>query len=130
MDNTIGLTKSDVSYMKNSECLKDFDEDNFNSTESFNKTHVYVWIANLISEIIEENALDDQKTNKNKSKIDLEKNSSFNSAKPPGVSILDYLQRIIKYCEIEDSTLVIALINLDRYCDFTDMEMNNFNIHR
>ena len=54
----------------------------------------------------------------------------FGSKKPPSIAILAYLERIAKYTQIEESTLIICLIYIDRVCDLSKMQLNEFNIHR
>ena len=43
--------------------------------------------------------------------------------------MLDYLTRILKYVKIEYSTLIIAMIYIDRICK-EKVFLNEFNIHR
>lgn len=89
-------------------------------------------ISSLLSDIIKENATTNPKdslTDKSKSgKISL--GQAFYSKKPPAITIFAYLERIQKYSKLEDSTLILALIYIDRLCDMNDYQMNNFNIHR
>ena len=47
----------------------------------------------------------------------------------PGISLLDYLRRILKYVKIEYTTLIIAMIYIDRICK-EKVFLNEFNIHR
>ncbi len=54
----------------------------------------------------------------------------FTSRKPPTITLQAYLERIMKYTNIEDSTLIISLIYLDRMCELNIIQMNNYNIHR
>jgi hypothetical protein len=63
-------------------------------------------------------------TNKDKHK------SVFNSKKPPSISIQQYIERIVKYSKLEDSTLIIILIYIDRLCEKTQIHINELNIHR
>ena len=54
----------------------------------------------------------------------------FTSKKPPSISIQSYFERIIKYSKIEESTLIVTLIYIDRLCDFSQLVLTEFNIHR
>ncbi len=56
-------------------------------------------------------------------------NSSFNCTIIPQISIYDYLNRIVKYTNIEQSTLVTALIYIDRLCQ-KGFTINEHNIHK
>jgi hypothetical protein len=56
--------------------------------------------------------------------------SGFTSKKPPAITIEAYLERILKYSHIEESTLILSLIYIDRVCDINNIQMTNFNIHR
>lgn len=58
------------------------------------------------------------------------KNNIFYNSKIPDISIFDYLTRIGKYTSLENSTLVLALIYIDRICGKRDFELNKFNIHK
>jgi len=54
----------------------------------------------------------------------------FMANKPPGVDIYSYLERILKYTHIEDSSLILSLVYIDRLCELNDIQLNKFNIHR
>ena len=47
-------------------------------------------------------------------KIKEQENSIFNSKKIPEISLINYLERIRKYSEIENNNLIISLIYIDR----------------
>ncbi|MCQ2818528.1 MAG: hypothetical protein MJ252_14765 [archaeon] len=48
----------------------------------------------------------------------------------PSITIKGYLDRIIKYTQIEQSTLIIALIYIDRICAKNRLTLNFFNIYK
>ncbi len=48
----------------------------------------------------------------------------------PRYSIKDYLIRLIKYTNINDSTIVIILIYIDRICNLNNINLNYYNIHK
>lgn len=54
----------------------------------------------------------------------------FLSKKVPGISIKNYLERLVKYSKIENTTLVLILIYIDRVCDLNKIRLNYFNIHK
>ncbi len=56
--------------------------------------------------------------------------SVFSSKKPPSITIIAYLERIVKYMQIEESTLILCLIYIDRVCDVNKIQLNDNNIHR
>ena len=62
-------------------------------------------------------------------KLALNQDGHFTFKKLPSLSLFDYLQRILKYVKIELSTLIIAMIYIDRICR-EKVFLNEFNIHR
>ncbi len=48
----------------------------------------------------------------------------------PDISIYDFLKRIIKYCKIEISTLIIMSMYIDRYSDQCSYFISNYSIYR
>ena len=71
------------------------------------------------------------KENKNyKEKIKSQKKCIFTSKKIPNISIGDYLTRIKKFTKINDSTLIICLIYLDRYIKINKIILTDVNVHR
>lgn len=54
----------------------------------------------------------------------------FRSKRIPEISVYDYLMRIFKYTEISISTLIIALIYIDRFCENNDIILTHYNIHK
>ena len=78
-------------------------------------------IANTLSSIVSQN-----KTY-NKHKKD---HSLFSHKNIPKISLYDYLFRIQKYAEIENSTIIIALIYIDRICNKKGIILTKYNIHR
>lgn len=78
-------------------------------------------ISTLISDIVNENK-EELKS------LDIHI-SVFNSKKPLSISINNYIERIYKYCKIDESTLTITLIYIDRLCDITELH-NDVNVHR
>ena len=54
----------------------------------------------------------------------------FLSKKIPSVSIKIYLERLAKYSKIENNTLLLILIYIDRVCEINKIRLNYFNIHK
>ena len=57
-------------------------------------------------------------------------NSIFFCKTIPKISIEDYLNRIQRYTQIEDSTLVIALIYIDRILGRNHIKLSKFNVYK
>ena len=53
----------------------------------------------------------------------------FNNKRIPDISIFNYLNRIIKYMNCEESTLILSLIYLDRL-SLRNIFFSKYNIHR
>ena len=81
--------------------------------------------AKILLKILSEN----QKSKNYLMKINLNQDGHFTYKMKPGISLIDYLRRILKYVKIEYSTLIIAMIYIDRICE-KKVFLNEFNIHR
>ena len=55
--------------------------------------------------------------------------SSFNCTFIPNISLYNYIYRIQKYSEMEDNTLILALIYIDRICS-NNFIINYYNIYK
>ena len=83
-------------------------------------------ISSILISLIEEN-----KNLKNyKEKILLQKKLIFESPEIPPISIKDYLFRIQSFSEVEDSTLIVSLIYIDKICDTASIILSEYNVHR
>ena len=88
-------------------------------------------ISDLLTDICEEST-----TNKDNNNgistfiINIDLIKPFLSKKKPAISISKFIQRIIKYTQMENSTLVLMLIYIDRLCDLNKFKLNYFNIHK
>lgn len=83
-------------------------------------------VCHILTEIVNEN-----KTHKHSKEIvEKQRKLSFHSKNPASVSINGYVDRILKYTHIEESTLIIALIYIDRICEICDFILTDSNIHR
>lgn len=59
-----------------------------------------------------------------------QKKMIFYSSNIPTISIKDYLYRIQSLSEVEDNTLILALIYIDKIYEKTSIILTEFNIHR
>lgn len=92
---------------------------------SLNKDSIIKSIHSILQDIIKEN-LDKSKAKK----IEEQKSISFYTRKIPTISIVSYLERILKYSKMEESTLVIMLIFIDNLCETSNFLLTDNNIHR
>ena len=69
-------------------------------------------------------------SNEYEEKLLSQKNMSFSSNHIPKISIKNYLKRILNYTEVEESTLIIALIYIDRLNQLSKVILTPYNIHR
>ena len=81
--------------------------------------------AQILLHILSEN----KKSKDYYNKINLNRDGNFTFKMRPCISLFDFLQRILKYVKIEFSTLIIAMIYIDRICK-EKVFLNEFNIHR
>ena len=86
--------------------------------------HLDVKFTNCLLAMLAKNKNDKDYYTKIKSNQD----GHFTFKKKPSISLLDYLRRIIKYLQIEYSTLIIALIYIDRLCK-EKVYLSEYNIH-
>jgi hypothetical protein len=55
----------------------------------------------------------------------------FHSRSPPGISVYDYLQRIVKYTPVERAVLIVILIYIDRVCaKHPNFIISSLTLHR
>ncbi|KAJ3095143.1 hypothetical protein HK100_005907 [Physocladia obscura] len=55
----------------------------------------------------------------------------FHSRAVPGISVADYLRRIVKYASIEKAVVLLTLIYVDRICDFhKSFTLSSLTSHR
>ena len=80
-------------------------------------------ISDLLKNICDKNNSEDSNTNNNIQKF-------FISKRIPTISIKDYLQRLAQFTKMEESTLIIILIYLDRFCKINNIELTYNNIHK
>lgn len=78
-------------------------------------------IADLLKDICSKEEADEKQTKLIK---------PFLAKKVPQISIKDYLERLVKFSKMSDSTIVLILIYIDRICDINNFQLNYFNIHK
>lgn len=98
-------------------------DDNDNDNEYNNNSNT-LNIVNVIVNVIETIITRSSSNNKNNTC-----NSAFYTESIPQISIHDYLIRIIKYTHIEQSTLICALIYIDRLSS-SGIIINEHTIHK
>ena len=83
-------------------------------------------ISSLLNSVIEEN-----KNLKNyREKISQQKKLIFYLEDIPLISIKDYLNRIQSITKVEDNTLILSLIYIDKICEKTSIILSEYNIHK
>ena len=85
-------------------------------------TSIIEIISELFINICEENK--EKKCNKNY----LIK--SFTNNFIPSISIKDYLLRLSKHSKVNESTIILILIYIDRICNLNNFVLNYYNIHK
>jgi hypothetical protein len=78
--------------------------------------------ADILSEIINDN--------KRVTKPDDTKRDPFKSKNNISIRVIEYIERLVKYTNLEESTLVMALIYIDRLCSYSNYIITDKNIHR
>ena len=118
-------TKVTHFYEKNSENNSDSEQ---SDVETNATTYIHAPISQKLLEQISFILKNIIKNKKNKFPKESEK--IFYHPKVPEISIYDYLYRIKKYSLIEDSTIIISLIYIDRVCNNKGIILTKYNIHR
>lgn len=101
--------------MKNNNLIK-------NSSNSKRNKIINI-ISNLLNKICEQSP---KKLKENENEI----TKPFLSKTIPSISIKNFFERICNLTKIENSTLILILIFIDRICEFNEIELNYFNIHK
>ena len=79
-------------------------------------------ISDLFINICEENKI--KKSNKNFII------KSFTNKFIPSISIKDYILRLAKHSKVNESTIIIVLIYIDRICNINHLNLTYYNIHK
>ena len=95
--------------------------------EQFQRNEIIDIVSDLLNNMCEEN----NTTEINNKNITLNKKIKlFMLKKIPSISIKEYLLRLTKYSKICNSTLVMILIYIDRFCHRYNFKLNCFNIYK
>jgi hypothetical protein len=86
------------------------------------KSRIIKIIAELLKSICEEG-----KSNKDDTLLLVK---PFISKKIPSISIIDYIERLLKYSKVSDNLFIIALIYIDRISRKHKINLNYYNIHK
>ena len=119
-DSPSTVTNSNSDSKLNLLDYKESSKENLKEKSDFKNKSIIEKITETIECIIEENI----KT-KTKNKVNI-----FYSIKEPSISLEDYLIRIQKYTNIENNTLILSLIYIDRILNATDIELNYYDVHK
>ena len=93
-------------------------------------------IAYILQQIITDNELKTRELDITQDNYDILENKNTDIASifignhTPTVTIENFVRRIIRYCKLEKSTLVLSLIYIDRYCEYSKVILSKKNIHR
>ena len=83
-------------------------------------------ISSALTTILEEN----KKLDNYKEIVKKQSKMIYSASSIPNISINDYLIRIQIYSNIEKSTLILTLIQIDQICKKADIILTYYNIHR
>ena len=99
------------------------DDSKARDTFKFSRENITKTIAVILSDLIKEC--------QDKSTIEAQQKTMFHAKKIPGISILDYLNRIGEYSQCSDECFIYALIYLDRIGEKRlNFTLSQVNIHR
>ena len=104
---------------------EDLNTTNIYSNKSFDNFSTIQLISLTLDDIITKNEAESRENNE----VNYD-DSPFVNVKIPKISIEDYLNRIQKYSDLEDSTLVIALIYIDRLLENRNIILSKYNVYR
>lgn len=116
----------DESNDANNQNMSTLEDSNFFQNENkINKA-----LLNAISKTLNQVIAENQALKNYSRKVKEQSHMVFSARTPPQISLYDYLYRIKYYGEMEDNTLIVALIYIDRLCDMTSLTLTPYNIHR
>ena len=102
------------------------------STElnSSNESKINESLLNKINQIFKIVLEENEKLKNYPDKLSSRRGVAFNSNYIPSISIKKYLYRIAYYTEIEENTIIMALIYIDRISEISKIMLTPYNIHR
>eukprot|EP01138_Halocafeteria_seosinensis_P015740 gb/GECG01016061.1/.p1 GENE.gb/GECG01016061.1/~~gb/GECG01016061.1/.p1 ORF type:complete len:284 (+),score=30.18 gb/GECG01016061.1/:1-852(+) len=84
--------------------------------------HAYVHVlADVLNRIVDEN---------DKKGSDSSPVTKFHALRAPAISILDYLERILRYASCSSECFILALIYIDRLIQRNQLVLSSLNVHR
>lgn len=90
-----------------------------------------IHLISKISETLDSIIIENRKSPNYKEIIESSKNSVFSKRHHiPHISIYDYLKRIQCYTFLENNTLILSLIYIDRLYEIGGLNITEYNIHR
>lgn len=108
---------------RKSECINETTKNEL--TEAVKNTKLISLTAKILSEVINENSsfiLNSTPLNQSK--------YHFHSKTQAKISIKSYLERILRFTHCEESSLIMALIYIDKLCEVNNFILTYANIHR
>ena len=87
-------------------------------------------ILNNMSKILNQLISQNKNSLNYKKIIRNQRNNIFSAKEPPQISILDYLNRIKYYSQVENNTLICSLLYIDKLCTSNEIFLTELNIHR
>ena len=114
-----------VKYKSSSSISTTFSEEPISNNKLSQGLNPGIAYTNILLHILNEN----EKLPDYNERIEHSIDGHFKRDKKQQISLLDYLKRILKYINIETSTLIVSLIYIDRICK-EKVFLNEFNIHR
>ena len=115
-------TEEFVQTSKISSEKKNIIYESFTTKEELTTINTIELISDLFINICEEN-----KTKKSKRNILLK---SFTNKNIPSISIKDYILRLYKHSKVNESTIILILIYIDRICNMNHFILTYYNIHK
>ena len=127
LTNTNVLIDTNTSFNKESP-QSNYSSNSSNTSQSSSSNDIS--ISKLIYSISQalHNVITQNKTNNNNNIQ--RSNNRFHATKVPQISIYDYLLRIKTYSQLEDTTLIVSLILIDRFVQQSNIPLSYNNIHR
>ena len=86
----------------------------------------YLSIECILIDLVNENG----KKSNYKDKLQSQKKNIFTSHELPKITLSKYLERMKKYMKLEDNSIILGLIYLDRFCRKTKIILTDYNTHR
>ena len=87
---------------------------------------LYLSIAYILIDLVKEYGSKPNYQEKCKS----QKKNIFTSHEVPNITLSKYLERMKKYMKLEDNSIILGLIYLDRFCRKTKIILTDYNTHR